>query len=107
MTAETPNAKGTMTSQGASPRQQLPLWAHYAIAIAITIVVTLVRLAYDPVLSTHSVFHFYYASVVMAAWYCGLGPSILNVALGAAIASYTFAEPRGSFRIYGLGHQLA
>ena len=106
VTTAATNVEDIRTSQGASPTRPQPLLTRYAIAIAITVVVTLARFACDPVLASHSVFQFYFASVVLAAWYCGLGPSILNIALGATIASYTFAEPRGSFRIYGLGHQL-
>ncbi len=81
-------------------------WKRYGIAIAITGLVTLARFALDPILSNHSIFTFYFASVILAAWYCGLGPSILNVGLGAAIASFSFAEPRGSFLIYEFRHQL-
>jgi C4-dicarboxylate-specific signal transduction histidine kinase len=79
----------------------------YLLAIAITVVITLIRWAFDSSLESRSVFTFYFASVVLAAWYCGLGPSIMNVALGAAIASFFFAEPRGSFRIAEFKHQIS
>ena len=92
--------------QGASASLRRPPWQRYAIAIAITALVTFIRYALDPVLTDNSIFTFYFASVILAAWYCGLGPSILNVALGAAIASFYFAEPRGSFAISGLRHRL-
>ena len=83
-----------------------PAWQRYALAIAITVLVTLTRFALDPILTNHSVFIFYFASVILAAWYCGFGPSMLNVVLGAAIASFAFAEPRGSFRIAEFRHQV-
>ncbi len=92
--------------QGASASLRRPPWQRYAIAIAITALVTFIRYALDPVLTDNSIFTFYFASVILAAWYCGLGPSILNVALGAAIASFYFAEPRGSFAILGVRHRL-
>jgi C4-dicarboxylate-specific signal transduction histidine kinase len=85
---------------------RLPLWQRYALAIAITVVVTGIRYALDPILTNHSVFHFYYASVILAAWYCGFGPAIMNVALGAVIASYSFAPPRGSFEVAEAKHQF-
>src|SRR5208282_514301 len=81
-------------------------WKDYLLAIAITILITLIRYSLDSVLTSHSVYTFYFASVILAAWYCGLGPSILNIALAVAIASYTFAEPRGSFRVDEFRHQV-
>ena len=94
------------TSPGTAPTKWRSPLARYAVAVAITGLVTLLRLALDPILSNHSVFTFYFASVILAAWYCGLGPSMLNVVLGATIASYSFAEPRGSFRIAESRHQF-
>jgi signal transduction histidine kinase len=89
-----------------STQLQPPAWQRYAVAVAITALITLIRYALDPVLSNNSIFTFYFASVILAAWYCGLGPSIMNVALGAAIASFTFAEPRGSFMIFEFRHRV-
>ena len=100
------NVEATTRNPVTFPTLQRPLWQRYAVAIAITVLITLLRYALDPILSNHSIFTFYFASVILAAWYCGLGPSILNVALGATIASYSFAEPRGSFRIAESRHQF-
>jgi signal transduction histidine kinase len=81
-------------------------WSRYFMAIVITGLVTLVRHLLDHWVAQHSIFSFYFASVILAAWYCGLGPSILNVFLGAATASYAFAPPRGSFQIADFKHQF-
>ncbi len=56
----------------------------YALAVAITVEITLLRFALDRILNDSSIYSFYYASVVLAAWYLGLGPSLLNVFSGAA-----------------------
>ncbi len=76
----------------------------YGAALAITAAITLLRLSLNRYLNDKSVFSFYFASVVLAAWYLGLGPSLLNIISGAAIASYYFALPRGSFEIQDRGH---
>ena len=98
--------KRTEVFQGASASLRRPPWQRYAIAIAITALVTLIRYELDHILSDTTIYPLYFASVILAAWYCGLGPSILNVALGAAIASYYFADPRGSFIVSGLRHRI-
>jgi C4-dicarboxylate-specific signal transduction histidine kinase len=98
---EETNVEGIKSSGGASPALRRSALQRYAIAIAITAFVTLTRYSLDRFLSNHSVFTFYFASVILAAWYCGLGPSILNVVMGAVIASFSFAEP-GSKHQFGL-----
>ncbi len=107
VTTEAANVDGTTRPERVAFTLRGSTVARYAVAIAITALVTLLRYALDPVLSNHSIFTFYFASVILAAWYCGFGPSILNVVLGAVIASYSFAEPRGSFLIADFGHQMA
>jgi signal transduction histidine kinase len=107
VTTTNSNARGLSTFQGASQFQKQPAWVRYLVALIITLLVTLLRLALDPYLSDHAIFSFYFASVILAAWYCGLGPSLLNVALGAATASFAFAEPRGSLWIGETRHQFA
>lgn len=39
-------------------------------------------------------------SVVVTAWYGGLGPGILATVLGALLGAYFFIEPHYTFRIY-------
>ena len=81
-----------------------PVATRYAAAIGITLAITLLRHTLDRVLNDSSVYSFYFASVILAAWYLGLGPSILNIASGASAAAYFFVQPRGSFQINGLRH---
>ena len=73
-------------------------------ALVITVAITLLRYILEPWLNNTSVYSFYFASVILAAWYLGLGPSLLNVASGAVIASYLFAPPKGSLSIQDPRH---
>ena len=91
------NLESSGNYQGVSPWLRRSWWIRYAIAIAITGLVTAARHALNPILSDNAIFTFYFASVILAAWYCGLGPSILNVAMGAAIASFSFAAAQRFF----------
>jgi C4-dicarboxylate-specific signal transduction histidine kinase len=102
----TTNGESAAPAQEAPPTIRLRPWQRYAIAIVITGLITALRFSLDPILSNHSIFTFYFASVILAAWYCGLGPSILSIVLAAVIASFSFAEPRGSFRVSEFRHQL-
>ena len=97
--AETNDKALGHSKRTAAPVWRWPLLVRYLLAIGITALITLIRYLLDPIFTEHSIFTFYFASVVLAAWYCGLGPSILSVALGATIAAFAFAEPRGSFTI--------
>ncbi len=76
----------------------------YTLALAITTEITLLRYVLDSILSDSSIYAFYIASVIVAAWYLGLGPSLLNLVTGAATASYLFARPRGSLLVSDLRH---
>jgi signal transduction histidine kinase len=71
----------------------------YCLALVITAEITTLRYVLDPILNSTSVFSFYFASVILAAWYLGLGPSLLNLVCGAAIASIFFATPRASLNM--------
>jgi signal transduction histidine kinase len=106
VTTATASAHKSSRAQGASPFLSRPAWSRYTLAIGITAFVTLARLALDRWLTDHSIYSFYFVPVILAAWYCGLGPSIMNVALGAGIASFAFASPRGSFWIADVRHQF-
>jgi C4-dicarboxylate-specific signal transduction histidine kinase len=71
----------------------------YGAAIAITAAITLLRFALDHFINDKAIYSFYFASVILAAWYLGLGPSLLNVVSGAVVASYYFAAPRNSIEV--------
>ena len=51
----------------------------------------------SPFFGEHNPYHTAWLSVVFAAWYCGLGPSIVTVTIGAAGIWYFFLAPVHSF----------
>ncbi len=83
-----------------------PAWQRYLLAIAFTGFVSGARHSLNPILSDNAIFTFYFASVILAAWYCGLGPSLVNVVLGASIASFSFAPPVGTLMISEARHRF-
>jgi len=73
------------------------LIARYGLAVlAIGIALTLRELL-RPFLGSSNPYHTIWAAIVFAAWYCGLGPSILAAVIGAAGAWYLFVAPYYSF----------
>jgi signal transduction histidine kinase len=72
----------------------------YAVAILAVAAATLVRMALDPLVGTQVPAATYYFAVFFAAWYGGMGPSILALALGFLSAAYFFCEPRWSFAMH-------
>ncbi len=87
------------------PWRTVPL--AYGIALFSALLATLVRRWLDPMLGNHAPFATYFVAVMFTAWYCGLGPSLLTIVVGAMLGSYLFAEPRGSLYIDGLEHQIS
>jgi C4-dicarboxylate-specific signal transduction histidine kinase len=76
----------------------------YTLALVITAEIATLRLVLDQFLNDTAIFPFYFASVILAAWYLGLGPSLLNLVCGAAIAWVFFAKPRGELYVQDLKH---
>ncbi len=68
----------------------------YSLALVITAEITALRYVLDPFLNNTSIFSFFFVPVILAAWYLGLGPSLLNIVCGVVIAALFFAPPRGS-----------
>jgi PAS domain S-box-containing protein len=78
----------------------------YIVAVIAIILATLLRWWLDPILDTHIPFTTYYAAIMFTAWYSGVGPSIFALFSGALLACYLFIEPRNSFLIFDLEHQV-
>ncbi len=74
--------------------------SRYFIAIAATAVVFTARFLLNSVLGDVAPLLIFTLSVMVAAWYGGLGPGLLATALGALLGDYFFIEPLYSFRIY-------
>jgi PAS domain S-box-containing protein len=64
----------------------------YSVAVLSTVAATLLRLALSPLLGTHAPFTLYFVSISFTAWFCGLGPSLAAVFLGALAADLFFVE---------------
>src|SRR3982751_2929826 len=67
--------------------------ARFASAVAIIGVATVARLLLDPYLGDNVPYITYFAAVALAAWYGGLGASLLALALGGPGADYPFIPP--------------
>jgi PAS domain S-box-containing protein len=93
------------TSENLLRRRSLLL--RYGVAVLATILATLLRKLLDPVLGHAAPFTAYFVAIMLTAWYGGLGPSLLALVSGALLATYLFVEPRGSFLIHDLEHQVS
>jgi len=74
-------------------------WLRYGSAVAAVALMTGVRSALDPFTGQHQPFLVYYLAVIFAAWYGGLGPSVLAVVLGCACATFFFLPPYSTLLI--------
>jgi PAS domain S-box-containing protein len=79
---------------------QRPGWARYGVAVASVVLACLGREALTPgVGPTVLPFIFFFPAVAIAAWFGGLGPGMLAVALSALAANWFFTEPIHAFGI--------
>lgn len=74
--------------------------SQYFLAIAATAVAFTARLLLQSVLGDVAPLLMFTLSVVVTAWYGGLGPGILATVLGALFGAYFFIEPHYTFGIY-------
>jgi K+-sensing histidine kinase KdpD len=78
----------------------------YGIALAAPGIVMGVRLLLDPLLGDHLPFAPFVIAVVFASWVGGWKPALLTFAVSLFIAAYVFMQPRWSFRIDLVEHQV-
>lgn len=71
----------------------------YGGAVASILLMTLLRWLLDPILSSKVPFITLFLAVMFSAWYGGLGPTLVAIVLGAALADYFFVVPIHSFVI--------
>jgi len=71
--------------------------ARYATALAAILVALLVRGALSPFVGDYVPFITLFPAVVFAAWFCGIGPSILSVVVALLGARFLFVQPVHSF----------
>jgi PAS domain S-box-containing protein len=78
----------------AMERQLGGMVPRYLLALAALAVATGLRWLLDPALGNHLPYVTYFVAIMFTAWACGLGPSVLALALGGWLADYFFYEPR-------------
>lgn len=76
-----------------------PAVTRYALAALAAVAAVLLRQALDPFLGAENPYHTMWLAVVFAAWYCGIGPSVVTVVIGAVGIWYWFLPPYDSFSI--------
>ena len=73
--------------------------ARYAVALLATAIALLLRSLLAPLLGYTNPYHTVWAAVAFSAWYCGLGPSIISVILGAMGVAFFFLAPYYSLAV--------
>lgn len=71
----------------------------YGLAALAAIAALVLRYLLDPLLGTRNPYHTLWLAIVFAAWYCGIGPSILAIVIGVLGIWYWFLPPYHSFAI--------
>jgi PAS domain S-box-containing protein len=69
----------------------------YALAILATLAALFLRGLLNPFLGQANPYHTLWLAVVFSAWYCGIGPSVVTIAIGVTGIWYWFLPPYGSF----------
>ena len=73
--------------------------ARYTTALAVTLVALLVRGALNPFADDYALVITLFPAVIFAAWFCGIGPSILSIVVALLGARFLFVRPVHSFSI--------
>ena len=87
--------------------------AQYAFAVLVVILASLLRDFANPILGEKVPFILFYPTVVLAAWFGGLGPGLLATVLSGFIAWYVFYAPYiligtfGSLRVRAIDNFFA
>ena len=71
----------------------------YSFTILMVLLATLFRFALVPVLGLEVPFILYFPTIVLCAWFGGLGAGLLSTALSGLIAWYVFIPPKYSFTV--------
>ena len=82
------------------------LLRRYGVAVIAITFATVVGMLLHPAIGEALPITLYFAAIMVAAWYGGLGPSLLALFSGAILTSYLFAEPHGSLLVHSVEHQI-
>ncbi len=79
----------------------------YAFAIVATVAATWVRVEMTPQIKDHMPFGTFFLSVILVAWLCGPGPTVLALGLSVIFAAHFVIPPESSLMISELSDQIA
>jgi len=71
----------------------------YLLATLAAVFALFLRKLLDPLLGTDNPYHTMWLAIVFSAWYCGLGPSLIALAIGLLGIWYWFLPPYNSFAL--------
>lgn len=85
-------------SNGSRTYQAVPItrpwWARYAVALLTVFASSAIKLLLHPVIPQEETpFLFFWAAVMVSAWYGGLRPGLFSTALSALVVGYLFLPP--------------
>jgi len=83
-------------------RKHYQVTIYYGLAVLAASAALLSRAVLSPEFGSHYPYHTVWLAIIFVAWYCGLGPSILAVGIGALGIWYWFLPPYHS--ISGKNH---
>jgi two-component system, LuxR family, sensor kinase FixL len=92
-------------ASGLPPETLVYRLIRYGFALAAAALAIALRRLLEPLVGEQAPYTACFIAVVLAAWYGGLGPSLLALAASAAVSTYLFASPRGSFLVQGIDQQ--
>ena len=87
---------GMQTVVPAPPKEAI---GRYGVAILTAILGLLLRGLFSPIIGMHDAYHTAWVAVVVAAWYCGVGPAIVTTLMSAVGVWYWFLPPGHSFAV--------
>jgi signal transduction histidine kinase len=70
----------------------------YFLSLLVTVIALLVRWLLNPFLGTYAPFVTLFPAIAFSAWYCGIAPSLLTLALALIGANYWFITSQQSLR---------
>jgi two-component system, LuxR family, sensor kinase FixL len=79
----------------------------YGFALVAVALATALRLLLDPLLREQAPYTACFFAIALAAWYGGLGPSLVALVASAAISTCLFISPRDSFLVHNIEDQSA
>src|SRR5688572_12378134 len=78
------------------PHESRPAWLRYGMAVGITALAILLRVALEPFIGNSLPLVTLYGAVAFSAWFGGVGPGILSVIIGYLGSAWLIIEPRNA-----------